>query len=92
MKFDWNWQILDENDAPMLESGVPARLSVLFRRALLAFDAKDQKLEAFDLNLKVKTATSDTEFSPGEIALLDKAVAAFPTLVYGQLHYLLLGK
>jgi hypothetical protein len=42
--------------------------------------------------MKLRSADENTDFSLDEVALLDKAVLVYPTLIAGQLHYLLTQK
>jgi len=92
MRIDFTHVLLDAEDAPVQEEGIPVSIAKVLKRAVLAIDDKDKKLELFELFLKLKTADSDTDFSIQEIALLDKAISVYPVLIYGQLHYLLSNK
>lgn len=92
MKINFDAQLFDQDDALIMEDGKPAAVSKALKRAVIAFEDKDKKLELFELFLKLKAADSTTDFSIEEIALLDKAISVFPTLIYGQLSYLLAGK
>jgi hypothetical protein len=90
MKIDFSYQLVDETDAPAKdEKGANATVQQALRRALLANEDKEKKLELFDLFMKVKSADSSTDFTIDEVLLLDKSVKVYPVLVYGQLHYLL---
>lgn len=93
MKLDLLANILDHDDKPIEENGELVTAGTAFKRAILAAEttAKD-KLEHFELWLKVKAATTETEFSVAEVALLDKVIAFFPTLIYGRLSHLLSNK
>lgn len=100
MKIDFNAVLLDPEDQVIKENDVPVDIKTVLKRAILADTQADgspipvdQKVKRFELFMKLKHADSKiTDFSLEEIALLDKAVAVFPTLVCGQLHYLLTQK
>jgi hypothetical protein len=93
MKLDLIAHILDHEDKPIEENGAPVTVATALKRALLAAEttAKD-KLEHYELWLKVKAATAETDFSVAEMALLDKVIAFFPTLIHGRLSHLLSNK
>jgi hypothetical protein len=90
MQLDLTKPVLDHNDKPIVEAEVPVTMGTALKRALIT-DVQDakEKLERFELFLKVKAATLETEFSAAEVALLDKAIASFPTLIYGRLSHFL---
>ena len=99
MKIDFAAQLLDANDAVVLEDEKPAKIITLLKRAVLADYTPqgqpipaDDKYKRFELYLKLKSADNETDFTLDEIALLDNAVLVFPTLISGQLHYLLTKK
>jgi hypothetical protein len=93
MKIDFSYQLVDAEDLPAKdEKGNDATVVQALKRAILAFEDKDKKLEQFELFMKLKSATSETEFTVQEVALLDKAIAVYPVLIYGQLSYLLSNK
>jgi hypothetical protein len=90
MKINLDYQIVDENDVPAKdEKGANATVLQALKRAVLADESKDKKLELFDLFMKLRTADSNTDWTLDEVTLLDKAVGVYPTLIMGQLHYLL---
>jgi hypothetical protein len=90
MQLDLTKPVLDSEDKPILENDVPVTMGIALKRALVN-DVQDvkEKLERFELFLKIKAAALETEFSPTEVALLDKAIASFPTLIYGRLSHFL---
>jgi len=93
MKIDLFAHILDHEDTPIEENGEKVTAATAFKRALLAAETTAQnKLEHFELWLKIKAANAETEFSVAEVALLDKAIAFFPTLIHGRLSHLLANK
>lgn len=100
MKIDFDYQIVDADNKPVPDiDETPVKVVTLFKRAVLA-DANpdgsqvkpEQKLERYELFLKLRQADKDTDFSLAEVTLLDSAVRVFPTLILGQLHYLLNNK
>ena len=100
MKIDFDYQIVDENDKPVPDvDGSPVKIVTLLKRAVLA-DANidgtpikpEEKLERYELFLKLRQADKDTDFSLAEVTLLDSAVRVYSTLILGQLHYLLNNK
>lgn len=96
MKINFDTLLFDGNDAVVMEGEAPADVKVILKRAVLS-DMQpngqpiqpEQKLQRFDLFLKLRSADNDTDWSLDEVALLDKAVMVFPTLISGQLSYLL---
>jgi hypothetical protein len=99
MKIDLAAILKDSDDKPILEGDNPASIAVLLKRAILADRTPDglpipaaEKYDRFELYMKLRQATSDTDFSTAEVALLEGAVKAFSTLVAGQLLYLLHNK
>ena len=99
MKIDFDAKLFDAQDKVVLDDDRPARVGMLLKRAVLADltpDGRptpaDEKFQRFELYMKLRQADKDTDFSLDEVALLDKAVLVFPTLISGQLHYLLLNK
>jgi hypothetical protein len=93
MKIDLFGHILDHEDKPIVENGETVTVATALKRALLAAETTAQnKLEHFELWLKVKAATAETEFSVAEMSLLDKAIAFYPTLIHGRLSHLLSNK
>ncbi len=93
MKIDIFANILDHEDKPIEENGEKITAVTAFKRAVLAAETTAQnKLEHFELWLKLKAATAETDFSVAEVALLDKVIAFFPTLIYGRLSRLLSNK
>jgi len=100
MKIDFDYQIVDENDKAVPDvDGSPVKIATLLKRAVLA-DANidgtsiksEEKLERYELFLKLRQADKDTDFSLAEVTLLDSAVRVYSTLILGQLHYLLNNK
>lgn len=93
MKLQLDAVLTDADDKPITENDVPVSTLTVLKRAILA-DTTDvaEKLSRFELFLKLKFATIDTHFDLQEINLLDKAVMVFPTLIAGQLHYILTQK
>lgn len=92
MKINLDYQLVDADDSPIIENGFPVPTVKVLKRAILADEDKDKKLERFELFLKLKGADSNTDFTLEECSLLDKAIAVFPTLIYGQLSLLLNNK
>jgi hypothetical protein len=93
MNINLDYCLVDSEDKPMLENDKPVTAQIALRRAVINWDTKDKKLEAFDLFMKLKMSTPMTEFTLEEVALLDSAIkSGYPILFYGQLHYLLQGK
>lgn len=87
------------DDKPILHDGVPAPASFFYKQALIADNdetgkpvASDKKLARFELFLKLRSADKNTDFTLDEVALLDRAVLVYPTIIAGQLHYLLAQK
>ena len=96
MKIDFSAFLRDAEDKVVEENGIPAAVQTLLKRAALADFLPDghpvpadEKYKRFELYMKLRSADMDTDFSLDEVALLDKAVLVFPTLIAGQLHYLL---
>jgi hypothetical protein len=90
MKIKFETVLVDADDKIVMEGNAPAAVRDLLKRAVLADAAPDtEKLSRFELFLKLRQADSDTDFSLDEVQLLVKAVRAFPTLIMGQLTYLL---
>ena len=96
MKIDFSALLRDAEDKVVEENGIPAAVQTLLKRAALADflpDGRpvpaDEKYKRFEIYMKLRSADMDTDFSLDEVALLDKAVLVFPTLIAGQLHYLL---
>jgi len=96
MKIDFTVLLHDMNDEIIKEDDKPAEVVTLLKRATLADFLPDghpvpadEKYKRFELYMKLRSADMDTDFSLDEVALLDKAVLVFPTLIAGQLHYLL---
>lgn len=93
MKINFDYQLVDAEDCPAKdEKGANATVLQALKRAILANEDKDKKLEQFELFLKLKSATPETDFTVQEVALLDKAIAVYPVLIFGQLSYLLSNK
>jgi hypothetical protein len=93
MKINFDYQLVDGEDLPAKdEKGANATVLQALKRAILASEERDGKLERFELFMKLKAATAETEFSVQEVALLDKAIAVYPVLIFGQLSYLLSNK
>jgi len=99
MKLDFTTQLVDANDEVVLEDEKPVEVKLLLKRAALADflpDGRpipsDEKFNRFELYMKLRSADEHTDFSLDEVALLDRAVLVFPTLIAGQLHYLLQNK
>lgn len=92
MKINFDYQLVDAEDLPILEEGYPVPVVKVLKRAILADEAKDKKLERFELFLKLKSADSATDFTLEECSLLDKAIGVYPTLIFGQLSLLLNNK
>lgn len=95
MKINCTAVLMDSADKPIPD----ADIATLLKKAILAdhtSDGKaitaDEKYPRFELYLKLRQANSDTDFSTAEVALLEGAVKAYPTLVAGQLLYLLHNK
>jgi hypothetical protein len=93
MKFDFSGYLLTASDEIHKEEGKIITHLAALKSAILA-DASDaaDKLKRFEIFLKLKTHTLETEYEIDEVSLLDKAALALPTLFAGQLHYLLSGK
>lgn len=90
MKIAFNHILKDMDDQPVLENSAPASVIALLKRAVLADSAPDsEKLSRFDLFVKLRQADENTDFSLDEVQLLVKAVRVYPTLIMGQLTYLL---
>jgi hypothetical protein len=89
MKINFDYQLVGDDDLPIMDEGIPSQIDKILRRAVLAFDDKDKKLELFDVYMKLRSADSNTDFSLDEVTLLDRAINVYPALIYGQLHYLL---
>lgn len=96
MRLKLDGPLLDPDDAVITEDGQPVPAVKLLKRVIISDkDAKgepvkpEDKLDRFELFLKLKSWDAETDFSPSEVALLDKAVLAYPPLIAGQLHYLL---
>lgn len=90
MKFDLDSVLLDEKGATLVDDGSPATVRNGLKKALVSPAVKDEeKLKRFDLYLKLRSAEADTDFTLDEVQLLVKAVAVYPTLIMGQLTYLL---
>ena len=92
MKINFDYQLVDDNDVPVQENDKPVSVAKVLKRAVLAVEDKQNKLELFELFIKLKSADSNTEFTVQEVALLDKAIAVYPVLIFGQLSYLLSNK
>lgn len=99
MNIDLAKTFVDGFDQPVMEKDAPITAKELLKRACLADHNgdnqpvnSDEKVKRFDLYMKIKAAEGVTNFEVDEVALLDKAVRVFPTLILGQLHYLLSGK
>ena len=99
MKIDILAYLKDADGKIVLEGDDPASIITLLKRAVLADVTPDgkpipasEKYERFELYMKLRSADTDTDYSTAEVALLEKAVTAFPTLICGQLVYLLHGK
>lgn len=89
MKINLDYQLVDAEDLPILEEGSPVPVVKVLKRAILADETKDKKLERFELFLKLKSATNETEFTLEEAQMLDTAILVYPTLIAGQLHTLI---
>jgi len=85
MKIDFPAVLVDGNGNPVEDASVKLALE----KALLADAPESERLERFSLFLKLRSATVDTDFSLDEVQLLVKAVRVYPTLIMGQLTYLL---
>lgn len=99
MKIDFTATIFDPQGGIVMEGDSPVGIDALLKRAVLADNTPDgkpipptEKYPRFELYMKLRQATSDTDFSTDEVQLLEKAVLAFPTLIAGQLTYLLHNK
>ena len=99
MKIDLATKLVDEEDSVVMEGDSPASVVTVLKRAVLA-DVQpngtpipaEQKLARFELFLKLRQADSNTDFTTDEIALLESAILVYPTLISGQLNYLLHNK
>lgn len=96
MKIDFAAQLRDGDDKVIIENDAPAAVKEILKRAVLADVTPqgqpvpaEEKVKRFDLFLKLRSADETTDFTLDEVQLLDKAVLVFPTLIAGQLHYLL---
>jgi len=90
MKIDLVAPILGADDKPIEENGEVVPVGTALKTALLAGgDSADDKVKRFDLWFKLKTAGNEVEISVSEAALLDKAIAYYPTLIFGRLSRLL---
>jgi hypothetical protein len=93
MNIDFSAVLTDAEGAPIVEKDAPVLVVTLLKRAVLADNAKDdEKYERYELFLKLRSADSTTDFSLDEVQLLEKAVRVYPTLIAGQLIYLLHNK
>jgi hypothetical protein len=99
MKIDFTATLVDAEDKPVLENDKPANVLTLFKRAVIADigpDGRpitgDEKYPRFELYMKLRSADSTTDFTLDEVQLLEKAVRVYPTLIAGQLTYLLHNK
>ncbi len=97
MKINFDYVFVDMDDKEILEEkGQAINVQRLLKQAALA-DANpdgsplkpDEKYERYELYMKLRSADATTEFSASEVALLDKAVRVYPTLIAGQLLRLL---
>lgn len=90
MKIDLTAPLLGADDKPIEENGELVPVGTALKTALLA-DGKDadDKMKRFDLWFKLKTAGQEVDLSVAETALLDKAIAYYPTLIFGRLSRLL---
>ena len=84
--------LIDRDGSPILENGEPVHARKAFINALLAGDANTDKLARFELFLKLRSSDDNTDLSADEVRLLETAVEVFPTLIMGQLIYLLNNK
>jgi hypothetical protein len=82
MKIDFNAVIKDGNGDPVADASV----KIALEKAILAGESD---ILNFDLFLKLRQADENTDFSLDEVQLLVKAVKVYPTLIMGQLTYLL---
>jgi hypothetical protein len=99
MKLQLDAILVDAEDAPVIEKDEPVQALVLLKRAVLSDAGPDgrpiageEKIKRFELFLKLKFADSTTSFSLDEVQLMDKAILVYPTLIAGQLHYVLTQK
>ena len=92
--------LVDAEDKVITEAEKPVETVTLLKRALLADVEHDgsavkDKLERFELFMKLKLHNFESaviNLETAEVALLERAVKVFPTLITGQLTYLLTGK
>lgn len=90
MKINFDYQLVDAEDVPAKdEKGANATVLQALKRAILASEDKDKKLEQFELFLKLKSATPETDFTIDEIKILSDAIKVYPVLIFGQLYHLL---
>ena len=100
MNIDLKATLTDLEDKVITEAEKPVELALLLKRALLADVEGDgssvkDKFERFELYMKLKLHNAESgliNLETAEVALLDRAVKVFPTLIAGQLHYFLTGK
>ena len=91
MKYDLAAQILtNEEDKPIDTSDTdktPFNAQRAIARGLLndTTNNASSKTERFDLYLKVRASTADTDFSAPEVALMREVALTYPTLFAGQL-------
>lgn len=99
MKIKLSASFVDAENKPVLDNDEPVVASTLLKRAILADMTPqgtpipaEEKVKRFELFLKLRSADNDTDWSLEEVALLERAILVFSTLIAGQLHYLLHNK
>lgn len=95
MKYDFaSFVLQNQEDTAMKTSDTdtsPWTAQKALRAALLADNQENQpsKVARYDLFLKMKTHTLETEYDLEEVALLKKAALTMPAVFAGQLSHLL---
>lgn len=93
MKFDFSKLLLTVTDELHKEEGkVVTHLQALKAAIIADYEGAADKLKRFELFLKLRAHTLETEYEPEEVALLDRAALALPTIFAGQLHQTLTQK
>lgn len=88
MHYEFEVGIQDENGLDVVDENKETfTVRRAIRRALLSGRAEaEQKLKNYDLFIKLRDATSSTDFSLTEVkSMRDTSIEVYPTLVAGQL-------
>lgn len=89
MRYDFTTALLNADGSEAMENGLPATALKGFRNALISDSAgltPADKAARYELFVSLPTKG---DFTVEDVALLNKAIEIYPTMVYGQLRAIL---